>query len=244
MGKPRIVFFDVETAPAKVATFSLKTEYIGHTNILQDWYMICAAWKEVGSKETHAVWCTKPTDDYKVVLKLRNVLADADIIAGHNIKNFDIKKLQARLMFHRLEPLPEIPVIDTLREIKRVSTHTSHRLDYLSSYLCGGGKMQTSHGLWLRALEGDKKAVAEMVEYNKQDVIENEKVFNVIKPFIKFPAHMGVMIGKERQFSCPKCGSDRFHKGRDKVRITAGGFERLQRQCEKCHGYSTFHVPK
>lgn len=244
MKKPKIIIFDIETQMGVVGTFSLYPENIPHDNILSDPYLICAAWKEYGVKGTDAVWITKPEDDYKVVKRLRDVLAGADVICGQNIKKFDIKKLNARIIYHKLEPLPELPMLDTLTEVKRVASFMSHRLDYLSSHLCGGGKMPTSKGLWMKALKGDKKAIAEMVEYNRQDVIETEKVLDAIKPYIKYPAHMGVIVGKDRLDSCPKCGSERFHKGRDKVRITAAGFERLQRQCEKCHSYATFNVPK
>lgn len=240
MKKPKVLIIDVETSPMLTAAFSLYPENIGHNNIVQDWFLICAAWKELGSKKTDAVWITKSGDDYQVVKKLRDVMASADVIIGHNFTAFDRRKINARLIYHRLPPLPPIHIVDTLREIKKVSVFSSHRLDYLSKHLLGAGKMETTPGLWLKAMNADKKAVKEMVEYNKIDVVRNEQVYNVIKPYLKSHPHTGAMMGLDRNCSCPKCGSLDFVKGTTKIRYTAAGIGRVQKQCVECHSYTTF----
>lgn len=244
MRKPKCVVFDIETSPFTVASFSLYPDSLNHSNIIQDWFIICASWKELGSKKVEAISITKPGDDKAVVKKLRDVLADADVVIGHNIKKFDLKKLNARMIYHRLPPLPNLQIVDTLTEIKKVAANTSNRLDCLSTLLTGQGKMDTSSGLWLKAMRGDKKAIKEMVAYNKIDVVRNEEVYDIIKPYLKTHPHIGAMHGRDRNHSCPKCGGTSFDSSRNRLRYTAAGIPKQQVQCKSCHSYSTFSLKK
>jgi ribosomal protein S27AE len=143
-------------------------------------------------------------------------------------------------MFHRLPPLPNFQVIDTLTEMRRCAANVSNRLDYLTKTLVGAGKFETSTGLWLKAMNADKKAIREMVEYNKVDVIRNEQLYKIMKPYMKSHPHMGAIAGHDRNLTCPKCGSGSFDSSHDKLRYTAAGLPRIQKQCSVCHSYTTF----
>lgn len=244
MGKPNIILFDIETSPMLTATFSLYPESINHTSIVQDWFIMSAAWKTLRSKTTHSTSINDfkrkgKDDDYGVVKKLREALVDADIIIGHNLKKFDVKKLNARIIFHGLEPLPKINVIDTLTEIKKIAQFSSHRLDYLGNHLVGQGKLETSPGLWLKAMDGNRKAVKELVGYNIIDVVRLEEIYLKIRSYIKHP-HIGV-YQSDRNESCPNCGSTEF-ENYSKIRYTISGIQKIQKQCKECHSYHTFPV--
>lgn len=242
MGNPKIILFDIETSPLITATFSLYPDSIHHTNILQDWFIISAAWKELGSKSVKATSINdfkrkSDDDDLGVVTVLRAVFEDADMIIGHNSDKFDIKKLNARLMFHGLDPLPKVQSIDTLKEVKKIAQFTSHRLDYLGMHLIGQGKAETSPGLWLSAMKGDRKSVKEMVEYNKIDVVRLEEFYLKLRPYMKSHPHVGV-YNSDKHESCRYCGSTELVI--NKTRYTASGEVRLQKKCKSCHGYGTY----
>lgn len=237
--KAKIVFFDIETSPIIAATWGLYNQNLSHDNILKDWFMICAAWKYSDSSKVHAVAITKPDDDLNVVKTLRDALAKADIIVGHNSDKFDIKKLNARLIYHGLDPLPHIPTIDTLKEVRKIAAFTSNRLDYLTKRLVGVGKIHVDYSLWLKALKGDKKAIKEMVDYNKVDVERLEQLYEVLRPYMKQHIHIGVLNGHDRKESCPKCGSVKIK--RNGIRVTAAGMKKQECQCQKCGGY--FRLP-
>jgi hypothetical protein len=229
----KTIFLDIETSPCITATFSLYPDSIHHSNILQDWYIICVCWKELGKEKVHSISTTTPGDDLEVVKKIGEVIAGADIIVGHNLKKFDQKKIVSRLVYHRLPPLPQIPIVDTLTEIKKVSVQTSHRLDYLGKHLLGHGKQETSEGMWLRALKGDKSAVKEMVSYCKVDVLRLEELYLLYKPYFKSHPHIGVLNNLPKE-TCPKCSSDCVKDG---IRITAAGLKRQEYKCKSCGGY-------
>lgn len=240
--KPVVILFDIETAPLIATSWDLYPKYLSHDNILQDWFIICGAWKELGKKLVSAVSITKGGDDYKVVKALRQVLKDADIVVGHNLDKFDVKKLNARLIYHKLPPLPMVPTVDTLKEARKIAKFTSNRLDYLAKTLTGKGKIHVDFSLWPAAMKGDRKALKEMVEYCKMDVVRLEDVYKVLKPYMTRHPHMGVLSGLQRDTSCNTCGGKTLIKS--KVRIAASGWAQQQYVCKDCGHYSTYPIKK
>jgi DNA polymerase elongation subunit (family B) len=247
MSKPaKIILYDIETLPLTCAVFSLYQDSIGHHNILTDWSIISVCWKELGKKTIYSTsllddpkrFKKDVNDDLVVVKKMREIFEDADIIIGHNSKKFDTKKLNSRLIYHGLDPLPAgIQQVDTLTEVRKVAAFSSNRLDYLGKHLLDKGKTETTPGLWLRILKGDASAVKEMVLYNKNDVQLLEDLYLKILPYMKSHPNVAAMSGDDRHTNCPKCGSDDLRKKMTKY--TAAGVPRLQYQCAGCHSYFT-----
>ena len=248
--KPRILLIDLETSLMEVSTFTLYPESIPHSAIKQDSYIICGCYKELGSKEVSAISVTDNARQYKknhkndfyVVKELADVMREADIVIAHNLKAFDLKKFNARLIYHRLPPLPPFLLIDTLSEARRVAKFSSNRLDYLGQFFGEGKKIHTSADLWYRVMAGDAAAVDQMVTYCKQDVNLLEKIYLRLRPYMKSHPHVGVIAGKYRYESCPHCGSDNIILS--KTRTTASGLKRHQKHCKDCGGYSTPSIPK
>lgn len=238
--KLKVIIWDIETSPIVSYTWSLFPSYLPHDNIVEDWYIICGAWKELGAKKVEAVAINKPGDDYEVVKTLRDTLASADIIVHHHGDAFDLKKLNARIIYHGLDPLPKILTIDTKKEAKKIAAFSSNRLDHLSKKLIGIGKIHVDFDLWIKVIKGDKKALKKMVEYNKVDVIRCEEVYDVLKPYMKNHPHTGVMRGQERFGSCKCCGSDKLKK--NGIRTTASGIRKQEVQCKNCHSYSLIPI--
>ena len=239
--KPKIILFDIETSLMKVASFGLKNDFIQHTNILQDWSIICACWKELGVKKIESVsviddpkrFKKDSTDDYFVVNSLREMLLQADILIGHNLNSFDVKKLNARIIYNGMKPVPPVKTIDTLREARKIAKFTSNRLDYLGKFLGVGGKLSTEGGLWLRTLNNDSSAIKSMVVYCKRDVQVLEDVYLKLRPFmINHPN-----IADVYTLHCPKCNCSDITK--HKPRVSASGIVKQQYQCKGCFGYFT-----
>jgi uncharacterized protein YprB with RNaseH-like and TPR domain len=235
VSKAKILFWDIETSPIQANTWSLWPNSISHESIIQDFTIICGAWKELGKKKVHVAAITKPYQDKQVVKKLREALSKADILVGHNADKFDFKKFNTRLIYHGLRPLPPIPMVDTLKWAKKIAAFSSNRLDYLSKQLTGQGKVHVDYELWLRIMKGDKKALKEMIAYNKVDVIRLEEVYLKLVPYAPGHPHVGALEKKHRHLSCQKCGSSNIKF--NGVRTLAAGVLRRETQCQDCGSY-------
>ena len=210
---PRILLYDLETSHNLVAVFSLKNQdWIAPENIIQERFVICASWKWLGDKTVHSVsvldnrklYKSNPHDDSHVLATLHGVLMTADVIVAHNGNDFDAKFAAGRMLIHGFSPLPPIPQIDTLKVARERFLLNANNLDYLGRLLKVGRKKPTTTGLWLRILKGDAAAVAEMVRYNKQDVLLLERVFLKLQPYIaNHPSRHLFGAGG----TCPRCGS-------------------------------------
>lgn len=239
MASPKILIYDIETSFDVVAVFQLaKNDYIPHTNILKERYIICACWKWLGEKEVHSVsvlddpkrYAKDPHDDLYVVKTLHNLMSEADVVVAHNGDQFDYKYIQTRALYHGLEPTPPVTTIDTYKVAKQRFMFNSNRLDYLGKFLGFGGKKSTPSGLWLDVLRGDKKAVKVMVEYNKRDVTLLESIFKKLQPYM--PNHINrELFGST---GCPRCGSKHI-QSRGVHRAITKIYQRFQ--CQKCSGW-------
>ena len=230
-----------ETSHNLVAVFKLFGEdYIPADNILQERYIICAAWKELGAKKVRAVsvlddpkrYAHNPHDDFYVVKTLHEMLSSANVIVAHNGDKYDIKFAEGRMLYHELSPLPPIVKIDTLKVAKDRFLFNSNRLDYLGQFLRVGRKRHTSNGLWLRVLQEDKAAVKEMVSYNKQDVELLERVFLKLQPYVA--NHISRQLFGQKGDGCPRCGSTAVQR-RGVHRATTRVYQRMQ--CQTCGGW-------
>ena len=70
--------------------------------------------------------------------------------------------------------------------------------------------MDTPPGLWRRCFMGEKKAIKEMVDYNKQDIEVLDFVFERLYPFV--PARVNYNLYGNELEACPGCGSHHVTK--------------------------------
>jgi hypothetical protein len=236
---PRILYWDIETSLQLAAIFQLaNNDWIDPASLVTERYIICASWQWEGDKKIHAVsvlddpkrYASDPHDDTHVVSVLHKVLSEADVLVHHNGDSFDKKYVETRSLVNGFPVLPPITTIDTYKLAKSRFMFNSNKLDYIGKMLKVGRKKPTSPGLWMRVLKGDRKAIKEMVEYNKHDVILLRDVFMKLRPYA--PNHLNrELFGNE---GCPRCGSTKvqyrgYHRAITKV------YRRLQ--CQSCSGW-------
>lgn len=209
---PRILFYDIETSLMPVAVFSLlHNDYITPDAILQERYVICGSWSWNDESRVHAVsvlddpkrYKKNPHDDLHVIKVLHGVLSQADVIVHHNGDSFDKRYVDTRILVNGLPALPPVPSIDTYKVAKSKLLLASNKLDYLGKLLGVGRKIKTSSELWMKVLNGDAKAVKEMVTYNKQDVLLLRDVFKKLQAYIPNYINLELFGGT----GCPRCGS-------------------------------------
>src|SRR5690606_17959042 len=87
---------------------------------IQDWYILCFAYKWLGERKTHVIaqpdfkdYKPGSSDDKNVVQKLWELFEEADVVVAHNGNSFDQKKSQARMIYHGMRPPAPYKQIDT-----------------------------------------------------------------------------------------------------------------------------------
>lgn len=235
---PKILIWDIETSPIVAAVWGLFNQNINFDSIIDDWYIICAAWKWHGDKEIDTIsvldcktrFKKDHKDDYHVVKKLHKVLSEADVLVAHNGDKFDLKKFNARALFHGLKPIPHMQTIDTLKVARKHFKLTSNRLDYIGQHLGVGKKVDTPKGLWMDVVKGSREAVETMVNYNIGDITLLEDVYLKLRPFMTTHPNNNIYQWTATE-GCPNCGC--FELVSQGHRFTrAGKFKRYQ--CKSC----------
>lgn len=237
--EPRILIYDIETSLETVAVFGLKyNDFIDPASIITERHVVCVCWQWLGEHKVHSVsllddprrFARDPHDDKHVLTVFHGVISDADVIVAHNGDNFDYKYLKTRMLFHGLPALPPVTSIDTYKIAKQHLLFNSNKLDYLGKFLGFGGKKPTPKGLWMDVLNGSRKAIKVMVDYNKRDVTLLRDVFLKLRPYI--PNHLNrELFGK---IGCPRCGSKHV-QSRGVHRAISRVYQRFQ--CQKCSGW-------
>lgn len=175
-------------------------------------------------------------DDSKLVLEVRDLLDEADIVIAHNGDGFDFKLANSRMLAHNLRPPSPFRTIDTKKIAKRVGLFNSNKLDDLARYFGVGRKIETHFNLWLDCINGDPVAWAKMIRYNKHDVRLLEAVYLKLRPYMTKGPNLGAIIGAN---VCPRCGSrDLGRQG-----YTASSTHRYQKfQCRQCGAWSQLAI--
>tara|TARA_R110000803_G_scaffold102638_1_gene170730 strand:- start:2949 stop:3770 length:822 start_codon:yes stop_codon:yes gene_type:complete len=245
------LFYDIETSLGLYSSFGQGwNKTIGMKDEIVPCKIICICWKWEGEKEVHSVeW--DEGDDYQLVKDFIEVLNQADEICGHNADKFDLPRIRARAIIHRLTMSYDYASADTLKLARARAgkgfKFESNKLDYIAQIFGFGNKIRTNLELWQRITfpafipshyprtEDYDDALDDMVKYCCEDVRLLEKVYLRFKPYVPMKIHMGVHMGGHK-WDCAKCGS-----GNTKVnanRTTAAGAKKVQWWCNDCHTYS------
>ena len=143
--------------------------------------------------------------------QIHDLLNEADAVVHYNGTKFDIPTLNKEFLLYGMEPPAPYKQIDLLRVARNTFKFPSNKLDYVAQALKLGAKTKhTGHELWIKCMNYDKEAWKMMEEYNKQDVLLLEKVYNKLKPWIK--GHANHSIHSDNGLICPNCGSTHWHK--------------------------------
>lgn len=184
---PKVLLFDIETAPLSVAVWGLWNNNVGLEMIQSEWFILSYAAKWLGDDEGKIMYkdlrgCVDKEDDSVLLDDLWQLLNEADIVIAQNGIKFDKKKINARFIMNGYKPPSSYKMIDTLDIAKRIFGFTSNRLQWLTDKLNVKYK-KLSHGnfsgylLWKEMLLDNIEAWQECEEYNKHDVFSLEELY-------------------------------------------------------------------
>ena len=207
---PKILIFDIETAPMMAYVWSRWKQNIYLDQTISEWFVICWAAKWLGGDIMGDCISSEEIlkqDDKRVVKSLWILFNEADIIIAHNGIRFDTPKMNSRFAIHGLNPPAPYRQIDTKVVAAKQFGFSSNKLDALAGYLGIEHKDDTDFNLWVRCLKGEQDALDYMLKYNKKDVEILEKVYFKLRVWIKNHPNIALYIESDQE-TCPYCGSE------------------------------------
>lgn len=230
----KILFLDIESAPNTGHVWSLWKQNISLNQLLESSYVLCWAAKWLGEKKVmfDSVYKSTPTE---MLEGIHNLLDEADAVIHWNGSKFDIPTLNKEFLLYGFPPPAPYKQMDLLKTSRSKFKFVSHRLDYVAKALGVGEKEKhEGHELWIKCMNYEAKAWKTMEEYNKNDVVILEKVYEKFKPWIG-TGHVNYnLIDSHSSPVCPTCGG-KHHQKRGFHHTNSCTYQRYQ--CNGCKGW-------
>jgi predicted RNA-binding Zn-ribbon protein involved in translation (DUF1610 family) len=206
---PKILLLDIETAPNLAYVWGLWKQNINPEWIAANGYVLCWAAKWLGKDEVMFKRLRKGQEK-SLLAPIKDLLGEARAVVHYNGKKFDIPTLNKEFLTHGMNPPSPYKQIDLLQTMWATFRFPSNKLDYVSQTLKIGEKVRHKGSqLWLDCMADKKEAWALMEEYNKQDVVLLERLYQKLLPWIKGHPNMASYLGAA---ACPSCGSEEFRR--------------------------------
>lgn len=236
----KVLFLDIETAPCLGYTWGVWEQNV--IEVKESWYMLSFAYKWMGDKSVtsrtlpdYKLYKSSKSNDRELVKELWQLVNEADVVVAHNGDCFDIKKSNARFIYHDLPPPALYKTVDTLKIARRHFAFLSNKLDALAKHFGIGAKLaHTGFHLWQACMNGDMDAWKMMRRYNVHDVDLLAKVYYKLRAWATNHPNLNLFthdIGK-----CPTCMSTHVQRRGYRVAIKRK-YERFH--CQNCgHWFS------
>ena len=235
---PKILLFDIETSLYHFVGWGTFKQFINYHQITKHQFVLSWAAKWLYDENVLSDIVTPQEsldrEDKRVLMSIHKLLDEADIVVGHNVERFDLRKLNWRFISQDIEPPSPFKTIDTLKHSRKEFFAPSHKQDSLTKYFKLQHKLETDFQLWMDCEDGNKQALNKMEDYNKHDVIGLEEVYLKIRPYIKNHPNLGVLMDMD---VCPNCGCEHLEETESRYFTTANQFP-----VYRCQGCKTPYI--
>lgn len=185
-----ILYIDLEVSKSRVFSYGLRVPsgYMNPEDLDKEYYVICWSASYVGQNK---VWsdCVTPKDarkwsDKNILGRLRELMDAADIIAGHNVENYDVKRANTRFLLNGIEPVASKKTLDSLKIARSKFAFESNRLGYISQKLGLRDKDDIRNKDWLKIVTtGDEATLKKVLRYNRGDVMNGKGVLEKLMSY-------------------------------------------------------------
>ena len=235
--QPKICYLDIECSPTKSYTWRRFKENISQAQVLSESFFLTASWA-FNDEEVQSVRLTSNEalneDDEALITKLWHVLNNSTVVVGHNLRRFDIKKINSRFAYYSLPPPSPYKIIDTLEIAKARFAFPSNKLNDLCEYLDIGEKLpHDGFSLWKACCAGDDEALIHMEKYNRVDVEITRELYKRLRGFDNNAVNMAIMSDNVGTI-CTTCCSDDIEVLEDKFAFTPNGKYQVY-VCNNCN---------
>ena len=250
----RILILDVERLPGISQQMwwdrgDLKNRYIHHETVVREprTTIVCAKWYDQPDVIRLAEW---DKGGRKTFLKdVYALVAEADIIVGHNLDNADVPWLLGDFYLPRIghphrpsfKPLPPRKTVDTLKVLRTQfkSGAPFKGLDAFCKIVGIPSKTDAyDRDAMERAVAGSVEDQVRLTDYCEGDVVATQWLYDWERPHIK--NHPALFVDGEHALRvCNRCG----HATEDTPRrYVANVLTYSMRKCTNCDAYSRLSI--
>ena len=235
---PKVLIFDIETAPIVGLVWGMHDQNLGVNQIIKRRSVLSFAAKWLGVDGVMFAGTggqRDVRDDKAIMKKLWSLMDEADVILGQNSNKFDEPIVRGRFAVHKLGNPSPYRRLDTCVMGRRLGLESS-KLENMTEVFCPELKKSIHKSfpgmtLWTECLENNKKAWAEMEAYNCQDVLGTEGVYKAIAPYSKT---INFDVYREGTVTTCNCGSTNLH---NKGYVYTDNAKYRAYRCRDCHAY-------
>jgi hypothetical protein len=225
----RVLALDIENSYIEAGVWSPWNVNLGIDQILEPGKMLCWSAQFIDEKKMHF----HRHDDRDFLDKLWELMDGADAVLTYNGRKHDVPWINTTFLKAGYGPPSPFKHIDLLETAKKQFKFPMNKLQYLLTDLKLGTKLEhDGFPLWIKCLKKDPEAWKVMEKYNKQDVRELIKLYNLLLPWI--PNHPNRSIYAQATV-CPNCGSKHLQR-RGTYKTQVGCYSRMQ--CQDCGAWS------
>lgn len=231
----KVLYIDIETAPAKAYIWDLKTRYVPLRQVEEDGYVLCFAYRW-GHENEIGFWSRWDQGEKNMVKAAWQLMDEADVIIHYNGDNFDVPRLNTEFLRYRLGPPSPAHSIDLYKVVNGTFRVLSKSMNHMLHLLGLESKMEhKGMELWTGCMRGVEEDQLTMEEYNVQDVNVMQELYRELRPWIRNHPNVALWMDRSEEPKCPKCGSDNLRfKGYKRTKVLSY----RQYKCNDCGSYS------
>ena len=187
--KANVLYFDLEVSLSQYYNYGARVpnKFLSPDNLIRPYFIIC--WS-AGYMHSRTIWSDCVTaeealagDDSRILPRLQELMASADILAGHNVDAYDVKRANTRLLLTGGEPVIGKKTFDTLKIARSKFAFESNRLGDICAALGLRGKDGVTGDDWRAIMRGDEKPLRKVARYNARDVRAGKAVLGVLQKY-------------------------------------------------------------
>lgn len=236
--EPRILTFDIESSLQKAYIWQPGWKLnVSYTSVIEEQFMLGFSYKWLDEQEVYGESLHKESvksflshNDRSLVLKLKKLLDEADVVVTYNGNRFDIPLFNGLCLKYGITPPSPYKSVDLFQTVRSKFKLNSKKLDYINKLLGYEGKDEMCYQDWIDCDKNIVSAYEKMETYCNRDVIALEEAYKRILPWIRNHPNMSVLTGDT---CCTKCTSTNLRKGGWTIRY-ANGKQYRRVICQDC----------
>lgn len=189
-----ILYFDLEVSKSIYYNYGRKvpSKYLRGADLIQEYFIISWAASYIDSNKVFSGCVTpeqaKAGSDKEILAPLHDLLISADVLAGHNVDAFDLKKINTRFLLNGFTPIigrdqKKKRTFDSLKIARSVFDFEENGLDALCQRFGIAGKDKITDEDWRRVFSGDEKTLKKIDRYCRGDVKNGKALLSILTPY-------------------------------------------------------------